>query len=146
MNKMIFMLVLIGTLLSSCVDKAENKGYSRVVFDPGALKFIASSVSKKNQTMAALYGNEKAYQTLSKGDSLPAAGSVLRLVTWRSHDNPQYVGGTINGELLSVESIESDGMGAISYQLNKGTLQNGNNKPEDQQKRISYIMGYKPVF
>lgn len=139
-------MLLGGLLLSNCVDKQKNDSYTRVVFDPGALKFFASSVNKKQETMAALYGNDKAYQTLSKGDSISAAGTILRLVTWRYHDNPQYTGGTINGELLSVESVYVNEAGKASYELEASALQSETNEVADKQERVKYIMSYKPVF
>lgn len=145
MNRVNFML-LGGMLLSNCVDKQKSDIYTRVVFDLGELKFFASSVNKKQETMAALYGNDKAYQTLSKRDSMPTAGTILRLVTWRYHDNPQYTGGTINGELLSVESVYADETGNASYQLEESALQTETRRVADKQERIKYIMSYKPVF
>lgn len=46
-----------------------------------------------------------------KESRTPEAGAVMKLVTWKYHDNPQYIGGTITGELVSIETIQADHLG-----------------------------------
>ena len=57
------------------------------------------------------------------------------------HENPQYVGGTITGELLSIETIETNMNGVTSYSVNSSSANTYKNKEE----RIQYILGYQPV-
>lgn len=135
MNRLFFLLLIV-TAFTACKNETPANDQQRIVFDAGDLKFIASSLNPKLETMSALYGNDSALHSLAKGDHQPAAGAVLKLVTWRYHDNPQYFGGKINGELLSVESIQ-----AGSWQLNFGTLQ----RTASPAERIDYIMTYQPV-
>lgn len=151
MIKLIFMVLVSGLLLTACVHQREKDKYTRIVFDSGNLKFVASSLNQTNETMSALYGNYEAYTSLSGRDSIPAAGSILKLVTWRYHDNPGYFGGKINGELLSVETVTADEDGRVIYhQVNSSNNWNQPNQQNQQpsvrqQKRIAYLMGYQPV-
>jgi hypothetical protein len=139
---LILMVSLISLTACSKKNNVTNDGFSRVVFNPGPLKFISNSLNPKNETMSALYGNEKALESLSKENQTPEAGSVMKLVTWKYHDNPQYTGGTITGELVSIETVQADSAGNISYDLKndqpKITLSNN-------QERIQYFMSYRPV-
>ncbi|MBC9929220.1 hypothetical protein [Chitinophaga qingshengii] len=139
MNR-ILLLLLTTVLFTACRQKPASNGNARIVFDAGGLNFIASSLHPGQETMSALYGNDSARQSLLKGGQ-PAAGSVIKLVTWRFHDNPQYTGSKINGELLSVESIHTEAAGSIAYQLDFGAL----SQPAPATTRIQYILGYKPV-
>lgn len=139
-------LILLVSLIALTACSKENNDtdneLSRVVFDPGHLKFISNSLNPKKKTMSALYGNEKALESLSKENQAPEAGSVMKLVTWKYHDNPQYIGGTITGELLSIETVQADKAGNVSYDLknnqSRTTLSN-------TKERIQYFMSYRPV-
>jgi hypothetical protein len=91
----------------------------RIVFDPGNLKFISASLNTKQETSSALYGNKEALQSLNADASLPMPDSEFKLVTWKYHDNPQYIGGTLTGELLSIETVTADQNGKISYRVQK---------------------------
>ena len=139
---LILMVSLISLTACSKKNNVTNDGLSRVVFNPGPLKFISNSLNPKNETMSALYGNEKALESLSKENQTPEAGSVMKLVTWKYHDNPQYIGGTITGELVSIETVQADNDGNVSYDLK-------NDQPKtrlsDNQERIQYFMSYRPV-
>ena len=142
MKKKLLILLTGGILLSACKQKHSNNEQVRIVFDAGNLKFIASSLNPKQETMSALYGNDIANRLLSAGDSLPQpGGAVIKLVTWRLHDDPQYFGSSINGELLSVETVSIAADDTPSYRLDHGSLP----QPVQQDERIRYIMGYKPV-
>lgn len=136
------MVSLITLTACSKENNVTNDGLSRVVFDPGPLKFISNSLNPSKKTMSALYGNEKALKSLVMESQTPEAGSVMKLVTWKYHDNPQYIGGTITGELISIETVQADNAGKVSYDLKndqpKTTLSN-------IQERIQYFMSYRPV-
>jgi len=141
--KKIFILISIATLFMACESSENEKDLQRIVFDAGDLKFISTSMNTTKGTSSALYGNQEALTSLQEEKSLPLKGSILKLVTWKYHDNPQYIGGTITGELLSIETLESDKNGNVNYQLkdNSKTKHNSINKDN----RIKYIMSYKPV-
>ena len=136
-------------LLTSCITLAAcNKqnntgnGRERLVFDSGNLKFISTSLNPKKETMSALYGNEKAMESLSEETKIPKAGTEMKLVTWRYHDNPQYTGGTITGELVSIETVQTDAKGEVFYQVKNVTSQKA---AANQEERIQYLMSYRPV-
>ncbi|AYZ35307.1 hypothetical protein EGY07_06845 [Chryseobacterium indologenes] len=143
MKSILFILFASCISLVSCDKEYPNdNGLARVVFDPGNLKFISTSMNPKKGTMSALYGNQAALESLSKEEMKPEPGSVMKLVTWRYHDNPQYFGGTINGELLSVETVLTDQQGNISYDVKNNQ---GNKAVQAQTERIQYFMSYRPV-
>lgn len=140
------LILLVGLIsLTSCSKEKNNdtnNGLSRMVFDPGHLKFISNSLNPEKKTMSALYGNEKALESLSKENQSPKAGSVMKLVTWKYHDNPQYIGGTITGELVSIETVQADHSGKVSYDIKNNLPQNSSPNKEE---RIQYFMSYRPV-
>ncbi|MCW1961600.1 cytochrome P460 family protein [Chryseobacterium viscerum] len=142
-NTILILLVSLVSLTACSKENNDtNNGLSRVVFDPGHLKFISNSLNPKRETMSALYGNEKALESLSKESQTPEAGAVMKLVTWKYHDNPQYIGGTITGELVSIETVQADHLGNISYDLKNDLPQNSS---PDKEERIQYFMSYQPV-
>ncbi|MFC3756965.1 hypothetical protein ACFONJ_13375 [Chryseobacterium tructae] len=140
------LLILLVSLISpiSC-NKKNNENENRLkrfVFDSGNLKFISNSLNPKKETMAALYGNEKALASLSREDSKPEVGALMKLVTWRYHDNPQYIGGKITGELVSIETVQTDINGNTSYVIQNTSAEN---PPHNKEERIQYFMSYHPV-
>jgi len=143
MKKLLFTIMSICALFTACKIDELGNDLERVVFDPGNLKLVSTSLNTNKKTSSALYGNQEALQSLSAENNQPIKGSELKLATWKYHDNPQYIGGTINGELLSVESLSADENGKITYQFKDSskTENNATNKAE----RIQYIMSYKPV-
>ena len=143
MKKILFITLSVCALFTACKIDEPDKDLKRVVFDPGNLKFISTSLNTKKETSSAVYGNPKALESLSGENNQLKIGSEIKLVTWKYHENPQYIGGTITGELLSVETIKTDKTGSISYQI-----QNSSEKEKFQpnkEERIKYIMSYKPV-
>lgn len=143
MKKILFIVLSICALFTACKIDEPDKDLHRVVFDPGNLKFISTSLNTTKETSSALYGNQEALQSLQSEIHEPKPDSELKLVTWKYHENPQYIGGTITGELLSVETLKTNKNGKISYQI-----QNSSEKENNQfnkEERIKYIMSYKPV-
>ncbi|ANF52157.1 hypothetical protein A0O34_17260 [Chryseobacterium glaciei] len=143
MKKILFIILSVCALFTACKIDEPDKDLKRVVFDPGNLKFISTSLNITKETSSALYGNQEALESLSSENNQPKIGSVIKLVTWKYHENPQYIGGTISGELLSVETIKTDKTGKISYQI-QNTSKTENIQP-NKEERIQYIMSYKPV-
>lgn len=143
MKKILFITLSICALFTACKIDEPDKDLKRVVFDPGNLKFISTSLNTKKETSSALYGNQEALASLSGENNQLKIGSEIKLVTWKYHENPQYIGGTITGELLSVETIKADKTGKISYQIQNSSKTE--NIQSNKEERIKYIMSYKPV-
>ncbi|MDQ0782212.1 hypothetical protein [Chryseobacterium sp. W4I1] len=142
MKKLLFIMLSICALFTACKIDEPDKDLKRIVFDPGDLKFISTSLNTKKETSSALYGNPEALSSLSNGDHQLKKGSKLKLVTWKYHDNPQYIGGTITGELVSIETVQADAE-KVSYQIQN--IAEGENIQPDKEERIQYIMSYEPV-
>ncbi|WP_326984088.1 hypothetical protein VUJ46_05960 [Chryseobacterium sp. MYb264] len=143
MKKIVFITMSVCALFTACKIDEPDKDLHRVVFDPGNLKFISTSLNTIKETSSALYGNQEALQSLSNENHQPIKGSVLKLVTWKYHENPQYTGGTITGELVSVEALQTDRNGNTSYQFKNNSKTEKN--PKNKEERIKYIMSYQPV-
>jgi len=142
-NTLLILLAGFISLVSCTKENSNDNRLMRVVFDPGNLKFISTSLNPKKETMSALYGNEQALKSLSKEATQPEAGAIMKLVTWRYHENPQYIGGTITGELLRVETIQVDGNGSVSYDAKDN--QDKNHQQYKKEERVQYFMSYRPV-
>ncbi|MCS3532161.1 hypothetical protein [Chryseobacterium sp. JUb7] len=143
MKRIFFIIVSVCALFTACKIDEPDKDLQRVVFDPGNLKFISTSLNPQKETSSALYGNQEALQSLSDENHQPKPNSEFKLVTWKYHENPQYIGGTITGELLNVETVKTDKNGNTLYQF-KDQSKTENN-PTNKAERIKYIMTYKPV-
>jgi len=143
MKKILLIIVSICAIFTACKIDEPDKDLHRVVFDPGNLKFISTSLNTIKETSSALYGNKQALESLTTETHQPKPNSEFKLVTWKYHENPQYIGGTLTGELLSVETITADKNGNIYY-----TIQHSSENEKIQtnkEERIQYIMSYKPV-
>lgn len=143
MKKILFITLSICALFTACKIDDPDKDLKRVVFDPGNLKFISTSLNTTKETSSALYGNQEALASLSSENNQLKIGSVIKLVTWKYHENPQYIGGTITGELLSVETVQTDKNGKVSYQIQN--ISKTENIQPNKEERVKYIMSYKPV-
>lgn len=144
MKKQLTVAILWVFFCCSCKNGDKDKNRVRIVFDAEGLEFISMSLNPTTQTTSALYGNMDAFESLSNQDEIPKVGSVLKLVTWKYHDNPQYTGSTINGELLKVETAMVDPNGVISYSI-KSVTENRTMEAGQNNERIKYFMSFKPV-
>lgn len=144
MKKILLIIVSICAIFTACKIDEPDKDLHRVVFDPGNLKFISTSLNTIKETSSALYGNQEALKSLINETHQPKPNSEFKLVTWKYHENPQYIGGTITGELLSIETITTDKNGNISYSV-KNASEKEKIRPNTEE-RIKYIMSYKPVL
>ncbi len=142
MKKIFLIIVSICAIFTACKIDEPDKDLKRIVFDPGNLQFISTSLNPKKETSSALYGNPEALQSLTDGNYLPS--SEFKLVTWKYHENPQYIGGTITGELLSIETLIVDKNGNTSYRIQNSSEKEKNQ--QNQKERIQYIMSYQPVI
>lgn len=143
MKKLVTLMVVLCSIMQSCQTDKPDKNAVRAVFDSDGLQFISSSLNQKNQKMSALYGNQAAIQSLADSDSLPRASSVMKFVTWKYHEHPNYIGSTINGELLSVETVFADKNGMVTYQRKNVDKNESTSTP--QKDRINYLMSFKLV-
>lgn len=137
--KKIWIFVLLASFSYSCSPTAETRDDKvRFVFDKGALKFVASSYNPTLETMSIVYGNKQATAFLTDGQ---APQAVVKVVRWKVQDSPSYFGSKVNGELLSVETLTTDTIGAITYGVDFGKL----NDDSSKEKRIKAISSFKPV-
>ncbi|MCE3074738.1 hypothetical protein [Chryseobacterium gwangjuense] len=144
MKKIFLIIVSICALFTACKIDEPDKDLKRIVFDPGNLQFISTSLNPTKETSSALYGNQEALKSLTTESQQPNSNSEFKLVTWKYHENPQYIGGTITGELLSIETLTVDKNGNISYKRKNSSEKE--KIQQNQEERIQYILSYKPVI
>lgn len=143
MKRIFYLSTIISFLLTACTSREADHQLKRIVFDAGHLNFIAASLNSGKETMAALYGNQEAVALLLQENKKSETKAEFKLATFKYHENPQYTGGTITGELISVETIQADRDGNVSYNYRDSS---GLEKsPQDEKERIRYILSYKPV-
>lgn len=143
MKKLQVVFISICVVFTACKTKNPENEMYRLVFDSGNLEFISSSINPGNETSSVLYGNKEAVLSLNNQRLHPIKGSEFQLVTWKYHENPQYIGGTITGEFVSIETLTTDESGNVFYQFSDGSKTNHN--PPDKEERIQYFMSYQPV-
>jgi len=124
-------------------------------YQPLAWKAITMYVDPRARTMATLYGNDTAMQTVQArraaaagGTECPAyrAGSVLALVTWAQRDDPHWFGARIPGVPQSVEFVSVAAGGQTSYRRFAGTgLIEDHSAVAAAAQRTSFAMGLAPA-
>jgi len=130
--------------MTACNKVQETSAYTRIVFNSDSLRVITSSVNKKLETMSILYGNDKAYDSALDSTGTHVPGEIFTFVTWQYHDNPFFYGSTINGELLSIESIHVNEGSAIDYKIDEGNPLPVNGVMLHQEERVKYILEHTP--
>lgn len=144
MKKILLIIVSICAIFTACKIDEPDKDLKRIVFDPGNLQFISTSLNPTKETSSALYGNQEALKTLTRDNHQPQPNSEFKLVTWKYHENPQYIGGIITGELLSIETLTVDKNGNISYKIQNSSEKEKNQQSQEERKQ--YILNYKPAI
>ncbi|MGN7784917.1 hypothetical protein ACTJIJ_10330 [Niabella sp. 22666] len=143
MKRIFYLSIIVSALLTACTSGEADHQLKRIVFDAGGLNFIAASLNPGKETMSALYGNQEAILLLLQENKENEAKAEFKLATFKYHENPQYTGGTITGELISIETLQADKQGKMYYHFTDSSgLEKG---PQDEKERIQYILGYKPV-
>jgi hypothetical protein len=118
-------------------------------FSKLGLRVLASSVNRRQATMATLYGNDLARQAALGGNATAQPGEVLALVTWRQQADPNWFGARIPGKLQSVELLRTEpgstGHPAVTYQCFTGKDLALQADTLHQQERIAYLLAQKPA-
>ena len=99
-------------------------------YSPLGWSAITMYVDPTARTMAMLYGNDAAMETVQARRAAPAdkaggpayqAGAVLALVTWAQRDDPHWFGARLPGTPQSVEFVQVADGGQTSYRRFAGT-------------------------
>lgn len=143
MKRIFYLATIISALLTACTSREADDQLKRIVFDAGDLNFIAASLNPGKKTMSALYGNQEAVSLLLQENKKSETKAEFKLATFKYHENPQYTGGTITGELISIETLQADKEGKKSYHFTDSSGSEIGRQQEEE--RIQYILGYKPV-
>jgi hypothetical protein len=118
-------------------------------FSKLGLRVLASSVNRRQATMATLYGNDLARQAALEDTGAAQPGEVLALVTWRQQADPNWFGARIPGALQSLELLRtapgSAGRPAVTYQCFIGKNLTPRTDTLHQQERIAYLLAQKPA-
>jgi hypothetical protein len=115
--------------------------------DPLEWKVICSAITRKDQRMSTLYGNDIALKTArtAPGQGYPA-GAVLSLVTWSQKEDKDWYGATIPAAIQSIEKIvfsaapDGSSLPLYEYYGGKPLKKDEASDPGTIQKRVSYIV------
>jgi hypothetical protein len=113
-------------------------------FDKMVLKVVASSISKKQNTMATLYGNEIALKSMGEAKNAPVANEVLTLITWQQKADDHWFGAKIPANLQSVEVIKVSADKVVSYRKYKGKDLVADADTTNNSQRIAFILHTQP--
>jgi hypothetical protein len=154
MKKLSILTIAIGLFFAACQsptapEKLLNADASlparHTISDKG-LKVITSLINKKEHTMATLYGNPAALQSLQSG-SKPAAGEELTLITWKQKNDEHWFGAKIPGAIQSLETVKiipGEKSNAVTYQSFAGPALTANKDTTGQAGRIAFILSQQP--
>ena len=126
-------------------------------YQPLAWSAITMYVDPQTHTMAMLYGNDAAMQTVQARRASPVAGpkgpayspsAVLALVTWVQRDDPHWFGARVPAVPRSVEFVEVMAAGRTSsYRRFAGTgLMEDHPAADAAAQRISFVLGLAPTW
>jgi hypothetical protein len=151
-------IALVGLLaLSACSQPQVPAGQLNEVaslpasfdFSKLGLRVLASSVNRRQATMATLYGNDLARQTALAGTGAAQPGQVLVLLTWQQQADPNWFGARIPGALQSLEMLRIGPGPAthpiVAYQCFTGKDLILRADTLHQHERISYLLAQKPA-
>lgn len=105
--RVILFLIIAATAFTGCSTAKKDIPVIRpYVFNDSGLHVITTIINEKAGAVAILYGNNAAvdYHTNHLASHQPA--EQYTLVTYREQDNRFWFGSYINGELLSVETVD----------------------------------------
>jgi Cytochrome P460 len=123
-------------------------------YQPLAWNAITMYVDRQARTMATLYGNDAAMQTvqarraaLNGGTEVPAyqAGAVLAIITWAQRDDPHWFGARIPGMPQSVEFVQVAAPGQTRYRRFAGAGLSEDHSDTAAAQRTSFAMGLVPA-
>ena len=135
------------------VNNAAADLSASLPYQPLEWSAITMYVNPEDHTMATLYGNETAINSLNlrsaDAATVPsyARGSVLALVTWAQRDDPHWFGARIPSSPQSIEfvQVQSDG-GGNSYRCFAGVeLAPSRAGTAIEAARAKIILGLAPV-
>ena len=116
-------------------------------FNPLQWGVISSSISRKDGTMATLYGNDLAVRAArARIQAGYPKGSALSLVTWCEQPDSHWFGARIPGLVKSVEfvMIDADSLQLPSYLEFKGSpLRKVASDAGAAESRVAYILGQR---
>jgi hypothetical protein len=126
---------------------------SSLPYQPLAWSAITMYVDPQARTMATLYGNEAAMQTVQArrawagGPDAPAypVGAVLALVMWAQRDDPHWFGARIPSMPQSVEFVQITAGGQTNYRRFAGTGLVEDFSPMAAAQRSSFALGLAPA-
>jgi hypothetical protein len=138
LHKAFYLLWLI-MLLSSCQQRSLPKLAPEYLYDAKDQKVITSLINNKKNTISLLYGNAVAQKAASDTVIKQLAGARYTLVTWKQKGMPGWYGTNMNGDILSVETLDvlstKDKHGNLNYRFKPGpgaVPDESKARPEDQ--------------
>lgn len=135
------------------VNRAAADLPQSLPWQPLAWSAITMDVNPSSHTMAVLFGNDQAMQSINKRDTLVAKppvyapGAVLALVTWAQRDDPHWFGARIPDNPQSVEFVSIPVKGVqLQYRCFEGAgLPEQTPPPASVKQRAYSILNLAPA-
>ncbi|MGO4289709.1 hypothetical protein [Chitinophaga sp. RAB17] len=105
--RVILFMIIAATAFTGCsTTKKDLPAIRPYVFNDSGLHVITTIINEKVGSVAILYGNNAAVGYHTNHLSIHQPAEQYTLVTYREQDNKYWFGSYINGELLSVETVD----------------------------------------
>lgn len=147
MKNTILSLVIIATGLLSCTESRRLTPAPETIFDEQGLHVITSFYNERTGTISLLYGNDEAVLHAGKPRAEHIPGEMFQLVTWELKGNPLWFGGSINGPVQSVETVQvtpaDNAHIQVAHALQQPDGKTVENSKTDREERISFIFAQR---
>jgi len=154
MKKLSILIVALGLLFAACQSptpagqllNADASLPAAHTISGKGLKVITSFINNRQHTMATLYGNAAALQSL-QGGTKPIAGEELTLITWKQKEDEHWFGAKIPGAISSLETIKilpGDNKYVVSYQRFVGPALTADRDTLGNAGRIAFMLAQQP--
>lgn len=147
MNTTIIRIYFFSALLLSvflCSREKPSVMAPEHIFDDPNLKVITSIIKKKEGRIAVIYGNPLAVNTANNALGEHVDGEKFKMVTWKLKPMPNWYGTDMNGQILSIETVDvikiPGGKMTLGYsykRINEGRHQG---TTLDSKKRAAFII------
>lgn len=111
-------------------------------FNDSGYQVITTVINEKANSVAILYGNKAAMNVPAGQDT----AAIYKLVTYREQDNQFWYGSYINGELLSVETVDMTPVANGQPPAYQFKPYNGATAASDAAARTAFIQSLQPAW
>jgi hypothetical protein len=143
MHKKTFFILSLGLFLFTCSRNNKTQLAPEYLFDQSDEHVICSLINNKQGTISLIYGNDLAIKYAQDTLSTHVKGEKFVMVTWMQKPMPHWYGTNMNGNILSVETVNvsqtPNGNVMYDYQLKQTDGRHLVKRDSINDKRIKLI-------